>query len=138
RRGSGRRGKLVSGLLGLSRLRGAEPLPQRVLGSLDAVGAGAVDRVRTAATARRIHIEVTGEQGLTAYGSESQLVTAVANLAENAVAYSPEGSRVVLTLRREDDVVAVEVTDRGIGIPPEDLDRIFERFYRSDRARSRA
>src|SRR5690606_31510992 len=105
---SARLGKLVSELLELSRLQGAEPLPQPVPVSLDAVVAEAVDRVRTAATARRIHIEVTGEQGLTAYGSESQLVTAVANLAENAVAYSPEGSRVVLTLRREDDVVAVE------------------------------
>jgi two-component system sensor histidine kinase SenX3 len=135
---SARLGKLVSELLELSRLQGAEPLPQPVPVSLDAVVAEAVDRVRTAAAARRIHLEVTGEQGLTAYGSESQLVTAVANLAENAVAYSPEGSRVVLTLRREDDLVAVEVADQGIGIPPEDLDRIFERFYRSDRARSRA
>ena len=75
---------------------------------------------------------------MTVYGSDSQFATAVANLVDNAVAYSPEGSQVVVSARRAGDEVEIAVTDRGIGIAPEDLDRIFERFYRSDRARSRA
>jgi two-component system sensor histidine kinase SenX3 len=89
-------------------------------------------------------VGVTGTRGLTAYGSESQLVTALANLAENAIAYSRDADggleppRVVITAHGEADFVEVAVADQGIGIEPKDLDRIFERFYRADKARSRA
>jgi two-component system sensor histidine kinase SenX3 len=135
---SARLGRLVTELLELSRVQGADPLPEPTPVSLDAVVAEAVDRVRTGAAARDIRLTVAGRRGLTGYGSDSQLATAVANLAENAVAYSPEGSKVAITLRDEREWLAIEVADRGIGIQAEDLDRIFERFYRSDRARSRA
>jgi two-component system sensor histidine kinase SenX3 len=70
-------------------------------------------------------------------GSETQLVTAVANLLENAIAYSPEGTKVGLAARPRGGVWEITVTDQGIGIPAEDLDRVFERFYRVDAARSR-
>jgi two-component system sensor histidine kinase SenX3 len=87
---------------------------------------------------------VEGGRGLTVYGSESQLMTAVANLAENAIAYSPDpvkdegGARVTIGTRGDDEHVEISVADEGIGIEPKDLDRIFERFYRADKARSRA
>jgi len=65
-------------------------------------------------------------------------VTAVVNLVENAIAYSSEQTRVTVTTRGDADTVEIAVIDQGIGIEPRDLDRIFERFYRADRARSRA
>jgi two-component system sensor histidine kinase SenX3 len=134
---SQRLARLVKELLELSRLQGAEPLPVPRPVAVDLILAEVVDRARTAAAARDIDVRVAGRRGLTVYGTESQLVTAVANLVENAVAYSPDGSTVRLTARRTGDVVAISVADDGIGIAAEDLDRIFERFYRTDSARSR-
>ena len=141
---STRMGRLVTELLELGRLQGGEPLPELAPVSVDRIIAEVVDRTRTAAAAKGIEVSVTGARGLTAYGSESQLVTALANLAENAIAYSrdadggPEPPRVVLTAHGDADFVDVAVADQGIGIEPKDLDRIFERFYRADKARSRA
>jgi two-component system, OmpR family, sensor histidine kinase SenX3 len=135
---STRLGRLVTELLELSRVQGAEPLPEPTPVPVDSVLAEVLDRARTGAVAKRITLNVTGAAGLTAYGSDNQLATAVTNLVENAVAYSPEGSEVVVDRVVEDDWLAIRVIDRGIGIAPEDLDRVFERFYRSDRARSRA
>ena len=71
-------------------------------------------------------------------GDEDLLVTALRNLLENAVAYSPERTRVVVSLKRSDGNAELSVADQGIGIPERDLERIFERFYRVDPARSRA
>jgi two-component system, OmpR family, sensor histidine kinase SenX3 len=135
---SARLGHLVTDLLELSRVQGAEPLPEPTPVSVDAVIAEVVDRTRTGATAKRTELTVAGERGLTVYGSQTQLATALANLVENAVAYSPEGSPVELTTRSREEWIEIEVSDRGIGIAVDDLDRIFERFYRSDQARSRA
>jgi two-component system, OmpR family, sensor histidine kinase SenX3 len=135
---SARLGRLVSELLELSRLQGAEPLPQREPCSVDRIIAEVVDRSRTAAAAKDIEVRVLGERGQTAYGNESQLVTAVANLVENAIAYSPESTVVEVIVDHGQSSVQIAVRDEGIGIEPRDLDRIFERFYRADRARSRS
>ncbi|MFY1696191.1 sensor histidine kinase [Solwaraspora sp. WMMA2101] len=134
---STRLGRLVNELLELTRLQGAEPLPAPDPIAVDWVLAEVVDRTRTTAAARRIEVVVGGERGLTVYGSDSQIATAVANLVENAVAYSGEGTRVTVTISRGDDHVDIAVADQGIGIAPDDVDRIFERFYRADQARSR-
>ncbi|MFI7212560.1 sensor histidine kinase [Micromonospora maritima] len=135
---STRLGRLVQELLELTRLQGAEPQPAPEPVSLDWVLAEVVDRTRTAATARRVDIVVDGQRGLTAYGSDSQLATAVANLVENAINYSAEDTTVRVTVRGTDEHVEVAVADQGIGIAPNEVDRIFERFYRADQARSRA
>ncbi len=135
---STRLGRLVQELLELTRLQGAEPQPAPEPVSLDWVLAEVVDRTRTAATARRVEIVVDGQRGLTAYGSDSQLATAVANLVENAINYSAEDTTVRVTVRGTDEHVEVAVADQGIGIAPNEVDRIFERFYRADQARSRA
>ena len=105
---------------------------------MDRVVAEAVDRTRTLATAAGIALVRGGSRGLTVRGSEPQLVTAVANLIENAVHYSPAGTRVAVATRQSKGVVEVSVTDQGIGIADKDLERVFERFYRADPARSRA
>ncbi|MEV4491448.1 ATP-binding protein [Micromonospora coxensis] len=135
---STRLGRLVQELLELTRLQGAEPQPAPEPVAVDWVLAEVLDRTRTTAAARGIQVVTEGEKGLTAYGSDSQLATAVANLVENAVNYSGEGTVVRVTTRADDDHVTIAVTDQGIGIAPNDVDRIFERFYRADQARSRS
>ncbi|MBT8226049.1 MAG: two-component sensor histidine kinase [Dactylosporangium sp.] len=134
---STRLGRLVSDLLELTRLQGAEPLPEPTPVDLDGVIAEIIDRVSTPAVAKGIEVVVDGTRGLRAHGHEGQLRTALANLAENAIAYSAEGTRVTLTARQASGAVEILVTDQGIGIAARDLDRIFERFYRADKARSR-
>jgi two-component system, OmpR family, sensor histidine kinase SenX3 len=130
---------LVQDLITLSRIQAAEPVPDPRCVDLDAVVAEAVDRCRMKANARGIALTSVGTHGLSLLGDEDLLVTALRNLLENAVAYSPEQTRVVITVKRASDGHAeVSVTDQGIGIPDRDLERIFERFYRVDPARSRA
>ncbi|GGK29826.1 two-component sensor histidine kinase [Pilimelia terevasa] len=134
---STRLGRLVNELLELSRLQGGEPLPDLLPVPLDWVLAEVVDRSRTAANAKRIEVVVRSDRGLTVYGSDSQVATAVANLVENAIAYAGENTRVTVQVRPEGEYLAIAVSDQGIGIAAADLDRIFERFYRTDQARSR-
>lgn len=141
---SNRLGRLVSELLELSRLQGGEPLPAPEPVAVDWVVAEVVDRTRTAASVKGIEVECSGRRGLVTYGSESQLVTALSNLVENAIAYSPERSgdappaEIKVITSAVEGGIEISVSDQGIGIEPKDLDRIFERFYRADRARSRA
>ncbi len=137
-REAGRLARLVQELIDLSRLQGADPLPEGTLVSVDQVVAEAVDRTRTAAAARGITVVRGGDRGRQVYGSESQLVTAVGNLLDNAVAYSPDRTRIAVAVRTRDSAIEISVTDQGIGIAEKDLERVFERFYRADPARSRA
>ncbi len=134
---SQRLARLVKELLELSRLQGAEPLPAALPVAVDRIVNEVVDRTRTAATAKSIDISFAGDRRVVVYGNEGQLVTAVANLMENAIAYSAEETKVTIEARRHGDMVEISVVDQGIGIAAKDLDRIFERFYRADQARSR-
>ncbi|MER5335103.1 ATP-binding protein [Micromonospora sp. NPDC002717] len=135
---STRLGRLVQELLELTRLQGAEAQPPPEPVAVDWVVAEVVDRTRTSAAARRIDVVVEGERGLTVHGSDTQLATAVSNLVENAINYSAEDTTVRITARADDEHVEIAVADQGIGIAPTDVDRIFERFYRADQARSRS
>jgi two-component system sensor histidine kinase SenX3 len=130
---------LVQDLIMLSRIQAAEPVPAPRPVVLNDVVAEAVDRCRMRASARGISLEVTGARDLTILGDEDLLVTALRNLLENAVSYSPDRTRVVITTRAASSWTAeISVSDQGIGIPARDRERIFERFYRVDPARSRA
>src|SRR5713226_7232192 len=130
---------LVQDLITLSRIQAAEPVPDPITVNLDVVVAEALDRCRMKASAGGIELAASGPHGLSVLGDEDLLITALRNLLENAVAYSPEKTRVVVSTRRpSDDSVEISVADQGIGIPERDLERIFERFYRVDPARSRA
>jgi two-component system sensor histidine kinase SenX3 len=148
---STRLSRLVQDLVDLSRLQGGEPLPEPAPVSLRRVVAEAVDRTRLAAEAKSIRLVVVGDESITVHGHEGQLVTALSNLIDNAVAYSPEGTRVVvgLRVRRTDEsaevaevsevaeIAEISVADEGVGIPETEQERVFERFYRVDPARSR-
>ena len=127
--------QLVTDLLDLSRVEAGgavtwEPVELRSL--LDA----AAERAHELAASKGVSIDVAGEPAKVE-GDASQLAMAVRNLTDNAVRYSDVGT-VRLSLERRSGWIAIVVSDEGIGIPSSDLERIFERFYRVDRARSRA
>jgi two-component system sensor histidine kinase SenX3 len=105
-----RLGRLVQELIDLSRLQGAEAIPLRR----------------------------AGDEQLAITGSEAQLVTALVNLLDNAVSYSAAGTTVTVRTELTGDEVQIDVADEGIGVAEKDLERVFERFYRADPARSRA
>ncbi len=128
--------KLVRELIDLSRLQGAEPLPALVPVDVDTVLAEAVDRTGLAAAAKGITLAVGGRRGLVVRGVESQLATAVTNLLANAVAYSPENTKIAVGARARGGTAEIAVTDSGIGIPRADRERVFERFYRVDQSRA--
>jgi two-component system sensor histidine kinase SenX3 len=129
---------LVQDLMTLSRVQGQEPLPDMRAVALDGVVAEALERCQFKASAKEIELASGGEDGLRVRADQELLVTALRNLVDNAVAYSPERTRVVVSARRRDDgQVEINVTDQGIGIPDTEIGRIFERFYRVDPARSR-
>jgi two-component system sensor histidine kinase SenX3 len=133
-----RLGTLVTELIALSRLQGAERLPELNTVEVDAVVREALGRARLAMESTGINIATDADSGLLVSGDRTLLVTALSNLLENAVAYSPPGSPVSVSRRLVDGFVEIAVTDRGIGIAEEEQQRVFERFYRVDRARSRA
>jgi two-component system sensor histidine kinase SenX3 len=133
---------LVSQIIELSRLQSDDPLVDPEIVDIDEVLTEAVDRRRLDAERNRITLTVAGVAGTRVLGSARQLGVAVGNLVENAMAYSDPGARVVVAAhvqaRSDDDYVEITVSDNGIGIPAAEVDRIFERFYRVDYARSRA
>jgi len=133
--------RLVQDVIELSRLQGHDPLSAPELVSLDHVIGEAVDRNRLPAEARSITLVCGGRRGLNVLGDARQLITALGNLVDNAVRYGPQGTRVVvagsLVGEGSGAVAEVSVTDEGPGIAEAERDRIFERFYRVDAARSR-
>jgi two-component system, OmpR family, sensor histidine kinase SenX3 len=133
-----RLGMLVTELIALSRLQGAERLPELGTVEVDVVVAEALDRCRLAAESAGIRIAVDPPGGLLLKGDATLLVTALSNLLDNAVSYSSPGSPVSVSRRLVDGLVEIAVTDRGLGIAPEFQERVFERFFRIDQARSRS
>ncbi|MGO1457372.1 sensor histidine kinase [Corynebacterium casei] len=129
---------MVNELIALSKLQGAEALPELEPVSVDAIVNEAI--IRNQLTAESHEIQITRGMSVDALveGDKALLVTAISNLISNAVHYSPEAMPVSISQKRiNDDIVAIRVTDRGIGIAPEDQARVFERFFRVDKARSR-
>ena len=133
-----RLGDMVAELIELSRLEGAERLPNVTEVDVDTVVSEAISRHKVAADNADIEVRTDAPGGLKVLGDQTLLVTALANLVSNAIAYSPRGSLVSISRRRRGDNIEIAVTDRGIGIALEDQERVFERFFRGDKARSRA
>ncbi|MGW6693673.1 sensor histidine kinase [Rhodococcus sp. NPDC054953] len=135
---SRRLGNMVGELIALSRLQGAEKLPDLEPVAVDEVIDEAIRRSALTAETAGITVAADRPSGLEVLGDRTLLVTALSNLVENAIAYSPQGSSVSVSRALRGGDVAIAVTDRGIGIAKEDQERVFERFFRVDKARSRS
>jgi two-component system sensor histidine kinase SenX3 len=130
--------RTVEDLLDLSILE-AQESPERELIAVDRLMADAAERMASTAEAAEIPIELIEPAGdILVACDRRQVTSALFNLLDNAVKYSEEGGKVEFSAQVEGFTVAISVRDHGIGIPHRDLERIFERFYRVDRTRSRA
>jgi two-component system, OmpR family, sensor histidine kinase SenX3 len=130
--------KLVQEIVDLSRLQVADTLHDPVLVDVSRAASDAVEQSRLVAEAREIELAVSLTGDAKVFGDAELLTTAIRNLVGNAVNYSGSGTRVAVGVRCADDLVEVDVSDQGQGIPHAEQARIFERFYRVDAARSRA
>ncbi|HXD27425.1 MAG TPA: ATP-binding protein [Arthrobacter sp.] len=128
---------LVQDIIELSRLQGTDVVLQGQPVDVNRVVAEAVDRNKLTAEGKSITITVGGHTDDRIFGDRDLLMTAFRNLIDNAIRYSPEGTNVGVGVRSRDGLVQVAVTDQGPGIAPEEQERIFERFYRVDAARTR-
>lgn len=129
---------LINELIDLSRLQGAEPSPPQSEFALRDLINEAVDQNQAIAEAKKIRIVCAGEEQVRIRAVSQHILTALSNLLANAINYSPENTNVAIAYRSNDRFAEIVIKDQGIGIPATELDRIFERFYRVDRARSRA
>lgn len=134
---SGRLAALVQDIIELSRLQGASVVQQGGPVDVNAVIAEAVDRSQLPAESKNITIVVGGHIEEKVFGDQDLLVTALRNLIDNAIRYSPPNTRVGIGVRSREGLVSISVTDQGEGLSAEDQERVFERFYRVDAARSR-
>jgi two-component system sensor histidine kinase SenX3 len=134
---SGRLAALVQDIIELSRLQSASVSQEGGPVDVNAVIAEAVDRSQLPAESKNIRIVVGGRTEGKVFGDRDLLVTALRNLIDNAIRYSPANSRVGIGVRAREGLVSISVTDQGEGLSAEDQERVFERFYRVDSARSR-
>lgn len=134
---SARLAALVQDIIELSRLQGASVIQEGRPVDINAVIAEAVDRSQLPAESKNITIVVGGRTDGKVFGDQDLLVTALRNLIDNAIRYSPANTRVGIGVRSREGVVSISVTDQGDGLSAEDQERVFERFYRVDAARSR-
>ena len=134
---SDRLARITQEIIELSRLQSADALIEPDLVAIDQVVAHAVDQNRVAAEAEAVTIIAGGAKNSFVHGDRALLVTALDNLVSNAINYSPRGSRVGIGVNCTDGVVEIAVTDQGVGIAEDEIDRVFERFFRTDPARSR-
>jgi two-component system sensor histidine kinase SenX3 len=128
---------LVQEIIDLSRLQDDDPLKNGKVVDLSDSITEAIDQSRLNAEKRKITLVFEGVVDVKINGDRGQVIMAINNLIENAINYSPDSTRVAITLKVIDSIAEVAVSDQGIGIPEKDLERIFERFYRVDPARSR-
>ncbi|MBC8363627.1 MAG: two-component sensor histidine kinase [Actinobacteria bacterium] len=127
---------IVESLLDLSRI---EEAPVEAIEPVDLadVAHEVVERMRATAGRRGVSVDVDATDAIGIFGSRGQLLSMVRNLVENAVKYSNDGDAVTIRLAGDETNALIEVVDQGMGIPAADHERVFERFYRVDRARAR-
>ena len=127
---------LIGDIIRLSQLDEGEPMPAEPV-ELLALAREAAESLQSAAAARNVTITVEGEP-VVLTGVRRLLYEIVFNLCDNAIKYNTDGGRVQVTVTKENETAAVTVRDTGIGIPPDQQDRVFERFYRVDKSHSKA
>lgn len=129
--------ELVQEVINLSRLQDEDPLRNAEVLDIAAIAKEAIDESRLAADKQSIEIVFQENPSCLVLGDKNQIRMAMSNLIKNAINYSPASTRVGIGVECREDLVEFTVTDQGVGIPEKDLERIFERFYRVDPARSR-
>jgi two-component system sensor histidine kinase SenX3 len=134
---SERLARITQEIIELSRLQATDALASAEIVEIDHVVAAAIDQNRVLADSHKVQIASGGDSGVQVYGDETLLAVALHNLVSNAIVYSPKSTRVGIGVSNNDGVVEIAVTDQGVGIPDEDRERVFERFFRTDPARSR-
>ena len=128
---------LVQEIIQLSRVQDSDPLNEAQLLSASDIIKEALDQGRTTADSRQITLTFQESKDATILGDRDQLTMAIHNLIENAVNYSPADTKVAISTNIQGGIISISVADQGIGIPEAEVERIFERFYRVDPARSR-
>ena len=128
---------LVQEIIQLSRVQDSDPLNEAQLLSASDIIKEALDQGRTTADSRQITLTFQESTDATILGDRDQLTMAIHNLIENAVNYSPADTKVAISTNIQGGIISISVADQGIGIPEAEVERIFERFYRVDPARSR-
>jgi two-component system sensor histidine kinase SenX3 len=132
-----RLGQLTGRIMSLSRLQAADGLTDVAIVAIDEVVAASIEAHAIQAVSAGVELARGGDRDIWVRGDAQILIEAVGNLIANAIVYSPRGSRVGVGVRAAEGVVEIAVSDQGIGISESDRERIFERFYRADEARSR-
>ena len=127
--------RLIEDLLTLSRLEGSHNLEQENIVELQSLAQRALSQAQAISAGK--HIFSTNLQALKILGSEHEIESALSNLIINAVRYTPEGGRISVEMRQLEEGVEINVIDSGVGIAPEHITRLTERFYRVDKSRSR-
>ena len=129
---------MISDLVALSQVQGDAALRTSAPVQVQSIIAEAVDATKISAEQQHIEVSISDDvEPGRIFGDEQQLVTALSNLISNAIKYSPSHTKVGVGSRRVGNMIEISVTDQGPGIPESDVERIFERFYRVDPARSR-
>ena len=129
--------RLVDDLLNLARADAGKVRIEREDLYLNDLVSGCVKGYQTMAASRGMRLEFRDEGDAPYCGDETLLRRMIANLVDNAIRYTGEGESVTVSIEHGPESIAVRVADTGVGIPPEELGHIFERFYRLDKARSR-
>lgn len=132
-----RLGQLTGRIMSLSRLQASDGITDFGPVAVDEVVASSIEAHAVQADSAEVELLRGGDRGAFVRGDGQILVEAVGNLIANAIVYSPKGSRVGVGIKIEGETVEIAVSDQGIGITEADRERIFERFYRADEARSR-
>jgi two-component system, OmpR family, sensor histidine kinase SenX3 len=128
---------LVQEIIQLSRVQDSDPLREAQSISASDIIKEAIDQCRTTADSRQITLAFQESKDGVILGDRDQLTMAIQNLVENAINYSPAETKVAVSTSIQDEIITISVADQGIGIPDAEVERIFERFYRVDPARSR-
>src|SRR6266705_2322475 len=129
--------RIVENLLAISRLEAGEARKQPERLDFAELARNTADQMRLLAEEKQIHLNCDGAEPVEVDIDPSRLKQVVVNLLDNAIKYTPEGGRVSISVMKRDGRAVFEIADTGIGISPDDLPHIFDRFYRADRARSR-
>ena len=129
--------ELIAGIIDLSRIQDTNMLHSTEEVDVDQLVTEALDHVQMLAKDKDIEVVVGGTGNLKLWGNRQQLVSALRNLVLNAIHYSPKGSRVAIGTASNNGIIEISVVDQGIGVEHNEQERIFERFYRVDPARSR-